>query len=319
MTGHIAPNKALAIIVCLLPLLLSACSISVFAAATPIPTFFIPPTQTSLPDTPTPSPVPSTLTPTVTLTPTPTDTPLPTPTPTFVAVAAGDVKIPILLYHHVSDSTPTNRYVVTLKNFRTQLEKLRELGYTTISMSDLVDVLINGGLLPAHPVVITFDDGNADIYDNAFSIMKEMNFTGVLYIVANRLESPDFMHTDQLKEMIAAGWEIGSHSETHVDLTQDHDIVRYEELQSRLDLEEALGVPVKTFAYPFGLTNKYVSQSAQDYGYMAAVGLGTSNEHTWGTLYYLSRREVQGDYNLDKFVGLLSTPVAPEVTATPKP
>ena len=96
-------------------------------------------------------------------------------------------------------------------------------------------------------------------------------------------------------------------------------IVRYEELQSRLDLEEALGVPVKTFAYPFGLTNKYVSQSAQDYGYMAAVGLGTSNEHTWGTLYYLSRREVQGDYNLEQFVGLLSTPVAPEATATPTP
>lgn len=327
MTANKTPNIVVHLVFCLILLLNTACSMIAYAGATPVPTLFIPPGQASQSRTPTFLPtatstdtlIPPTLTPTQTDTPLPTETPLPTATATFAPVAAGELKIPILLYHHVSDVTPTNRYIVTLENFRLQMERLRALGYTTISMSNLVDVLINGGVVPAHPVVITFDDGNVDVYENAFPIMKQMNFTGVLYIVANRLESPGFMNVDQLKEMVAAGWEIGSHSETHVDLTKDHDIVRYEELQSRLDLEEALSVTVKTFAYPFGLTNEYVSQSAQDYGYAAAVGLGTSIDHTWGTLYYLSRREVQGDYSLDQFERLLTGPESPAGTPTPVP
>lgn len=325
MIANKTPNKVVHLVFCLILLLNTACSIIAYAGATPIPTMFIPPgpaghTPTSTPaDTPTATMIPPTPTPTETATPLPTNTPLPTATATFAPVEAGELKIPILLYHHVSDITPTNRYIVTRENFRLQMERLRALGYTTIPISNLVDVLINGGVMPAHPVVITFDDGNEDIYENAFPIMKEMNFTGVLFIVATRLESPDFMNVDQLKEMIAAGWEIGSHSETHVDLTKDHDIVRYEELQSRLDLEEALSVTVKTFAYPFGLTDEYVSQRAQDYGYAAAVGLGTSIDHTWGTLYYLSRREVQGNYSLDQFERLLTGPESPAGTPTPTP
>jgi peptidoglycan/xylan/chitin deacetylase (PgdA/CDA1 family) len=116
--------------------------------------------------------------------------------------------------------------------------------------------------------------------------------------------------------MIADGWEVGSHSETHVDLTQNPDVVSHEELQSRLDLEEATGAPVMTFAYPFGLTNDYVTRMAQESGYVAAVGLGTSVRHTWNTLYYLSRREVQGNYILKQFVGLLTAPASLEA-ATP--
>jgi len=328
MTETIALKKGVLFFFFVVSLLLSGCSISALAGSTPIPTFFIAPSQARQPsgtptffhsDLPTATSIPPTSTPTETQTPTPTETPLPSPTPTWSTVAAGEVKVPILLYHHVSDATPANRYFVTIKDFRAQMEKLRDLGYTSISISSLADVLINGGLLPALPVVISFDDGNSDIYDNAFPIMKEMNFIGVTYIVANRLESPGFVDTGKLKELAAAGWEIGSHSETHVDLTKDHDIVRYEELQSRLDLEEAIGVPVKTFAYPFGTIDSYVSQGAQDYGYKAAVGLGTSNDHTWGTLYYLNRREVQGDFNLDQFLYLLSVPEAQDATPTTSP
>jgi peptidoglycan/xylan/chitin deacetylase (PgdA/CDA1 family) len=328
MTETIALKKGVLFFLFVVSLLISGCSISALAGSTPIPTFFIAPSQANqpsgtptyfLPDPPVATSIPPTSTPTETLTPIPTETPLPSPTPTWSTIASGEAKVPILLYHHVSDATPANRYFVTIKNFRAQMEKLKDLGYTSISISKLVDVLENGGMLPAYPVVISFDDGNSDIYDNAFPIMKEMNFTGVTFIVANRLESPGFVDTAKLKDLAAAGWEIGSHSETHVDLTQDHDIVRYEELQSRLDLEEAIGVPVKTFAYPFGTIDSYVCQGVQDYGYKAAVGLGTSNDHTWGTLYYLNRREVQGDFNLDQFLSLLSLPEAQDATPTTSP
>lgn len=284
------------------------------------PTFFrpIPPTATFVPT------ATSTYTPTPTPTRTSTVTPLPTPTATWSFVKAGDVKAPILLYHHVSDET-ANRYVIPVQTFREEMQALKDWGYTTITMTLLVDALVNGASLPPRPIVISFDDGNLNVYENAFPIMQEFHFVGVTYIIANRLESKDFVNTKQLKKLIAAGWEVGSHSSSHSMLTLNHDIVRYEVLQSRLDLEKALGVPVKTFAYPYGLMDPYVVQKVQDYGYRAAVGLGVQVEHTWSTLYYLSRREVQSDYNMEAFASLLPwtgplvIKVKPTKTPTPGP
>ena len=315
MTGIIARKKELPVFFFVITLLLSSCSDFAYTAIKLTPEFFVPPARSIrlstaaayMPDPPTAIVVLSTPTLTLTL----------TPTPTWAAVAAGELKVPILLYHHISDVTPTNRYFVSIKTFRAQMQRLKDLGYITINISTLVDVLNNGGPLPAHPLVISFDDGNSDIYENGFPIMKEMNFIGVVYIIADRLKSAGFLDADQLKEMAAAGWEIGSHSVTHVDLTRNHRIVLFEETQSQLDLEKAVGVPVMTFAYPYGLADKFVRESAQDNGYIAAVGLGTTNDHTWDKRYFLSRREVRGNYGMDQFLGLLTETGDQEPTPMP--
>jgi len=272
--------------------------------ATTSPTPFQAVTNTPIIIPPSSTPT-STFTPSPTNTPTPTDTPIPTLTPTLEWNPPGHVIAPILLYHHVSDAGNGNRYYVTVDDFRTQMEALRDWGYTSITATDLVDVLINGGELPNRPVVITFDDGNIDVYQNAFPIMREMGFVGTFYIVANRLQSNYFVNAEQLQEMADDGWEIGSHSMTHSDLTTDDSIARFEILQSRLTLEEATGEPISTFAYPYGRTDEFVTNKVSDYGYRAGMGLGTSFDHTLGTLFYLSRIEVQGDYGLSKYGSLL--------------
>lgn len=247
----------------------------------------------------------STFTPTPTDTPVPTDTPIPTDTPAVVWNPPGHIIAPILLYHHVSDAGYSSRYYVTLDDFRAQMETLRDWGYTSITVSDLVNVLINGGELPDRPVVITFDDGNINIYQNAFPIMHEMGFIGTLYIVANRLDARLFINSEQLREMANDGWEIGSHGMSHADLTLDSSSMRYEVLQSRLTLEDATDEPVNTFAYPYGKTDEFVTNQVSEYGYRAGMGLGSSWEHTLGTLFYLSRIEIQGSYSLSKFASLL--------------
>ena len=267
-----------------------------FLAITNTP-IVIPPTYTLTP-TYTPS---ATDTPVPTDTPTPTDTPIPTETPALEWNPAGHVTAPILLYHHVSDEGYGNRYYVTIDDFRAQMEALRDWGYATITPSDLVDVLINGGEIPNRPVIISFDDGNIDVYKNAFPIMHEMGFVGAFYIVANRLQSNGYVNPDQLQELIDGGWEIGSHSMSHVDLTLDYSVVRFEMLQSRLTLQEASGESIDTYAYAYGKTDGFITGKVNDYGYRAAMGLGSSWEHTLGTLLYLSRIEVQGDYNLSTF------------------
>ncbi len=261
------------------------------------------------PATFTPTLVPTetpTLTPSPTLTPTSTETPKPTLTPTWVFNEAGQVVAPILLYHHVEGDVSYSRYNVSVPDFRAQMQALHDWGYTAIPISLLLDALLEGGELPPKPIVITFDDGNLSVYENAFPIMQEYDFPGVFYIVGNRVNSgTNIAQAPQLKEMVDAGWEIGSHSYTHSDLTLNHNIVRYEILQSKLDIEEALGIEVQTFAYPFGTIDPYLAQKVQDYGYRGGMGLGASWTHTWGTMFYLSRIEIHGSFPVDHMGTLL--------------
>lgn len=215
------------------------------------------------------------------------------------------ITVPILLYHHISKEKKSDRYYVTPKHFEEQMEVLKKLGYQTITIKRLSDVLSRGGTLPDRPVVITFDDGNLDVFENAYPIMEKLDFVGSVYIVSNRLKSDGYLQKKQLTEMIESGWEVGSHSFSHADLVQNHAIIRQEILQSRLDLEKSLGIKVYTFAYPFGLLDWYVSRKVYEYGYKAGLGVGIRSEHNLGEMYNLSRREVQGDYDLEEFQALL--------------
>ncbi len=255
----------------------------------------------------TPTPFqPLTSTPTDPPTSTPTLIPTLTPSPTWSYQPAGSLEAPILLYHHVGDGSGSI-YNVSTGLFRRQMERLRDWGYTSISMTRLANVLIKGGKLPARPVVITFDDGNRDVYENAFPIMKDTGFSGVFYLVSMYVNVGSFVRVDELKEMMAAGWEIGNHSATHRDLTRGYSawLVEREVVQSRLDLEEMLGVKINTFAYPYGLSSPALQEQVKDLGYLDAVGVGATWRHSLKSIYFLGRTEVRGDISLDDFAELL--------------
>ena len=231
-----------------------------------------------------------------------TRTQTPTPTSTWVYNEPGNVNVPILLYHHIEDNPTASRYSVSITDFHSQMKALYDSGYKTIPISLFLDALLKGADLPEKAVVITFDDGHQSVYDNAFPIMQAFGFTGVAYVVANRINDiPDFLNIATLKEMIAAGWEVGSHSYTHVDLTVNHQRVSQEIAYSKIDLEKALSIKVQTFAYPFGLMDSYLAQKVSQYGYRAGMGLGTRKTHTVSNLFYLDRIEIYGDLSLDDF------------------
>ena len=268
------------------------------------------PTLTYTPE-PSETPIPSaTFTPSITPSPTPvppTFTPTLTPTPTWVYHEAGEVIAPILLYHHVNGDYAENRYSVSIPEFSDQMRYLYDNGFTAITISTLVDVILYGGELPAKPIVITFDDGNIGVYENAFPIMQSYNYPGVFYIVASRIRDVEgFVNVEQIIEMADAGWEIGSHSFTHQDITKDHSIADYEIRQSKLALEAALDLDINTFAYPFGEIDDYVVQVVINSLYTSGMGLGLSKTHALYNLFYLNRIEIQGDYSFERFVELVS-------------
>lgn len=236
----------------------------------------------------------------------PSNTPSITPTSQWIFNEPGEIDAPILLYHHIEGETSTSRYQVSVLDFREQMNTLIELGFSPIPISLFLDALIEGKEIPAKPIVITFDDGHESVYENAFPIMNELGFPGVFYIVSNRINnSPGFVNTEELKEMVEAGWEIGSHGYTHADLTINHDGVYDEVAYSKIDLEKALSTSVETFAYPFGKIDPFVAEKVINVQYRAGLGLGKFTTHTLNTLFYLDRIEIHGDFSLDYFKALL--------------
>jgi peptidoglycan/xylan/chitin deacetylase (PgdA/CDA1 family) len=245
------------------------------------------------------------------------------PTPTWVLQGPGKVVCPILLYHHIGlpSSPAASTYYVAREDFEMQMKALSDWGYTSISITQLTEAILHGARLPNRPVVITFDDGDLDVFTNAYPLMQKYGFSGVVYIVVNFLYADGYMGIDQIKEMVAAGWEVGSHSMTHADLRYAHDSLDVEIAQSRIDLQEALGLPVRSFAYPFGEMDATVSTQVQSYGYTSAVGLGTLWNQSFYNLYYLSRRPVIGGVDLGTIASYLpwSGPVELVPTFTPTP
>lgn len=274
---------------------LAGCNFPLLGAPTATPTL-----------TSTPTVIPRT--PTSTLTPSPTSTPEPTLTPTWIYAAKGNAVVPVLLYHLVLPDDQANLdscYCVSMTNFQVQMNWLFEHGYTSIPVSLLVDVLKEGGELPARPVAITFDDGMQNIYTTAYPIMQRYGFSGTLFLIAKWINGENVLSTEEVQEMIASGWEIGDHSMTHFDLTSDYGQIRYQLFDSRQVLQEMFGVPVNTVAYPFGMLNPDVVAKTIAYGYKAGFGLGRGYNQSVNQLFNLTRQEVRQSYDMSQFIALL--------------
>jgi len=270
---------------------------------------------TITPVTPTPTTEPTaTLTPTATHTPTATIQPTATliPTATWAVAGPGEVIAPILMYHNIDPEGTSSRYNTTPEVFAKQMQALADWGYHTITAAQLTQAILEGAPLPDRPIVITFDDGHYSVYEYAFPIMQEHGFFGVTYIVANRLKSVGFTGEPQLKEMIQAGWEVGSHSYTHSDLSLDHSKAFNEINYSREHLSDSLDFPVTSFAYPYGAFDQYLGDRTSKWGYTNAMGLGTRWAHTEYSLFYLQRIEIQGGMNMDVFASLLPWAAPPD-------
>jgi len=247
--------------------------------------------------------------------PTPTLTTVPELTPTATVVPSAtpgeprSVSVPILLYHHIRDASRPVRYSVGVERFEGQLDDLVAAGYHTVTVEDVVNAIRQGTPLPPRPVVLTFDDGNRDILDNAFPLMQARGMVGVVYVIAGRLACDVCLRAEDLRSLRSEGWEIGSHGLTHqslVDLPAGDQAA--EILGSKEKLEAALGEAIDSFAFPFGLVSNESLSLVIQAGYTAGVGLGISNSHDVNDLYYLSRREVRGTYDLQAFRALLAAP-----------
>lgn len=195
----------------------------------------------------------------------------------------GDV--PILMYHAIEVPPPTAAYpdlYVPLAEFKDQIRWLERRGYHAVTLGQVFAAWFDGADIAANPVVISFDDGIQSQYTHAFPALAKREWPAVLNLTVKSLDEGD-VGVDQVEEMIASGWEIGSHTFTHADVsTLDEAGLKREIGASRAELSERLGVPVDFFCYPAGAYDEDAIAAVRRAGYRGATttepGLGSPKQ-----------------------------------------
>ncbi len=200
--------------------------------------------------------------------------------------------IKVLIYHRVlqdpDDSRKHEYMCVYASDFRKHLRLLERWGFTSITFHDY-HLYLKGELdLPRKPVIITFDDGYKDVFENAYPLLQKFGMKAVIFAIANSKilsnvwdhgsEHPasDLMTEHELLELHSAGHEIGSHSLSHPALPSISKEQLWEELsRSRMLLEILLNAPVRSVAYPYGLVNEEIKKIASEAGYFTGCGVYT--------------------------------------------
>jgi peptidoglycan/xylan/chitin deacetylase (PgdA/CDA1 family) len=178
-------------------------------------------------------------------------------------------QLTVLMYHGiVSEWTalPKEReagadlYDVPTVNFQEQMEWLEAGQYK-------VDILNEEAPVPRQ-IILTFDDGEMNNYDQALPVLKKCGFPAYFFIIAKRIGEHGYMGWDELRAMHEAGMVIGSHGFSHEILTNLLDSQVEEELRaSKRYLERNLNITVDSFSMPRGFCNNKVIRMAYNCGY----------------------------------------------------
>ncbi len=240
-------------------------------------------------------------------------------------------KIPILMYHSISDDANVKfkQFTVPLTLFADQMSYLHNSGYRTVNITQCLDILYQDfPTLPDKIVVLTFDDGFSDFYTEALPVLKKYNFTATIYITTGFIDKTStwlqregepgrqMLTWAQVVEISRSGIECGAHTHHHPQLdTLPIAIAKNEIVQSKELLEHYLNQDVLSFAYPFGYSTAAVRQAVRDAGYTSACAVkhDMTSEHT--DPFALARFMVRPDTNIYALSAFLGGSV-PMITAT---
>jgi peptidoglycan/xylan/chitin deacetylase (PgdA/CDA1 family) len=179
--------------------------------------------------------------------------------------------VPILEYHAIQPPTPGAPYpqlFVPQADLQHQMVWLRDHGYEGVTLRQVEDSWYRGGELPPKPIVISFDDGYQSQFVAAFPLLRKLGWPGLLNLKASGADLTDA----QAQQMADAGWEIASHTISHVDLTTvDSTQLQREVAGSRQILHRKLGVPIDNFCYPSGRYDAAVIAAVKKAGYVGAT------------------------------------------------
>lgn len=199
--------------------------------------------------------------------------------------------VPILTYHHVG--IPSGKWrlnTVSERSFEYQMNFMKRHGFEVISFDALVEGIKNGHEFARNSVVIQFDDGYEDNYKYAFPILKKYGFPAMVFLVSDKVNTPDFLTWDEVIEMEQYNFLAGAHTRHHVYLPRASMAQARDEIAgSKKIIEDHLGHSIDYFAYPSGGFTEEVKQIVKEAGYKAAVTTNRGKYRFNTDLYELKR------------------------------
>lgn len=235
------------------------------------------------------------------------------------------LRVPILLYHSVSDDPPPwiAPFALAPAAFGRHLELIRASGRTALTVTDYATKLGDPATLPERPVLITFDDGLADFREKALPALQRAGLPVTLFVTTGFIEglpaasgitrpAGPWLDAPALRDLRDQGVELGAHSHSHPQLdTLSHRAARAELERSKEILEELLGAPVPTFAYPHGYHGPVVRRLVQETGYVAACAVKNAFSSPADDRFALARLTVGAETSLEELEQWLDGSGAP--------
>ena len=224
----------------------------------------------------------------------------------------------ILMYHRVNDALPAHNLVTRERAFEKQMRFLYRHPnvYQVISLKEFETGYPAIFEAPQTKVIITFDDGYRDNYQNAFPILKRFGFPATIFLTTSligtdmkfnryaKIPGRDMLNWEEIAEMYAHQITFGAHTASHPHLPQfSREAQRREIEESRACVDKNLprGERLDTFCYPYGEYNGDTMDIVQGLGFRYALSViqGVNTPET--PLYELRRIEVSGFDDIKSF------------------
>jgi len=193
----------------------------------------------------------------------------------------------VLCYHAIqdqSDDPVLAPYGVPPDRFAGQLDSLTERGFVFVTPAQLAAFLRSSAPLPRRPVLVTFDDGYADLVGLARTALQPRGIEALAFVAtgpetnewdqAYGAKTARLLTAAERREVASLGVEIGSHSRTHREMPLLGDDELAHEARGSSDDLAAGGLPrPRFFAYPYGALDARTRRAVADAGFIAAFGL----------------------------------------------
>ena len=190
--------------------------------------------------------------------------------------------VPILCYHRFAENCKSSHSMPT-RIFDEQMKYLKDNNYRVVTLEEVLGFLNYRHSLPKRSVVITIDDRYRSAYDIAYPILKKYGFRATLLIYTDYVGiSKNAITWDQLREMKADGFEVGSHTVSHCDLTKKREgeddqaymaRIKRELLVSKQIIDKELDQETIYLAYPHSNYDQRILNLSHQIGYKIGLSV----------------------------------------------
>ena len=217
--------------------------------------------------------------------------------------------VPILVYHNLGPQSK-GRLVLGADAFAEQMRHLQREGYHVVTLAEFVDWTRLKRQLPKKSVVLTFDDGYHAFRDYAYPVLKSLGFTATLFVYTDYVGGGrNALTWDELKRLVAEGFDVQAHSKTHGDLRRaagETDAQYAQRMQAELAepprlFQRQLGQGVQFLAYPYGRVDDDLLARVREQGYAAAFTVRRESNASFVRPLEINRSQIYSEMTLEQF------------------